>query len=130
MIKRNTLQRTLVLDMVLKLRSHPTADEVYAEINKIYPTISRATVYRNLQQLCESGAIVRRVIPDSPDRYDHITTQHYHIRCIRCGKVADVEMPYFEDIAHQVKDTHGFCLTSHSIVFEGICEDCQKKDKC
>jgi len=128
MIKRNTIQRSLVLDAVHRLRSHPTADEIYAEISKICPSISRATVYRNLQQLCEQGEIKKREIPGSPDRFDHITTDHYHARCTVCGKVLDVDMEYLSALSEAVKDSHGFLLTGHSIVFDGICPDCQKKD--
>lgn len=122
---RNTVQRALVLEAVQRLRSHPTADEIYAEISKICPSISRATVYRNLQQLCESGVIVRREIPGSPDRYDHITTHHYHARCLICGKVIDVDMDYLSDLPNAVRDTHGFRLTGHSVVFDGVCAECQ-----
>jgi len=126
MIKRNTVQRTLVLEAVQRLRSHPTADEIYAEISKICPSVSRATVYRNLQQLCEQGVIRRREIPGSPDRYDHITSDHYHARCTLCGKVLDVDMDYLAELTDSVKDAHGFQLTGHSIVFDGICPDCLK----
>lgn len=130
MIKRNTVQRTLVLETVQRLRSHPTADEIYAEISKICPSISRATVYRNLQQLCEQGVITRREIPGSPDRYDHVTTNHYHARCLICGKVIDVDMDYLSELPAAVKDAHGFKLTGHSVVFDGVCAECQKEHRC
>jgi len=126
MIKRNTVQRTLVLEAVQRLRSHPTADEIYAEITKICPSVSRATVYRNLQELCEQGIIQKREIPGSPDRYDHTTGDHYHARCTLCGRVLDVEMDYLSDLTNAVKDSHGFLLTGHSIVFDGICPECRK----
>ena len=53
MSKRNTIQRTLVLEAVNALRCHATADEIYAYISKEHPTISRGTVYRNLNRLAE-----------------------------------------------------------------------------
>ena len=112
MIVRNTVQRTLVLETVQRLCSHPTADEIYAEISKICPSISRATIYRNLQQLCESGVIVRREIPGSPDRYDHLTSQHYHARCLLCGKVIDVDME--EEVV--MVEQAGVVLASHAIL--------------
>jgi len=123
---RNTIQRSLVLDAVRRLRCHPTADDIYAELSKIYPTIGRATVYRNLQHLCEQGEIKRREIPGSPDRYDCITSDHYHARCTLCGKVMDLDMEYLSSLSDSVKDTHGFQLSGHTIIFDGICPDCQK----
>ena len=59
MMKRHTIQRTLVFDAVNKLQCHATADEIYEEIAKEHPNISRATVYRNLKQLAEAGEIRR-----------------------------------------------------------------------
>jgi len=129
MIKRNTIQRMIILDTVKKLHSHATADEIYEEVIKTYPSISRATVYRNLCQLCESKEIARREIPGSPDRYDHITTNHYHAKCSQCGKVVDVNMEYMSELQNKIIDSYGFMLTGHTIVFEGICEECQKKAK-
>ena len=55
MKNRNTIQRTLVLETVRKLRCHATADQIYEEITKEHPTISKATVYRNLSLLSEIG---------------------------------------------------------------------------
>ncbi|MDD6142906.1 MAG: transcriptional repressor, partial [bacterium] len=68
MARRNTIQRSLVLEAVNRLHSHATADEVYEEIIQEYPTISKATVYRNLNLLSEMGEIRRLEIPGSADR--------------------------------------------------------------
>ena len=63
MARRNTIQRALVLEAVKTLHCHATADEVYEEIIKEHPTISKATVYRNLNLLSEMGEIRRLEIP-------------------------------------------------------------------
>jgi len=129
MNKRNTLQKQIVYEAVLSLANHPTADEVFAFINKEYPSLSRSTVYRNLQSLCEDNKLARRIIPDSPDRYDHLVTNHYHIKCTICGKVMDSNIDFIHGLETKLKDTSGYVLTGHNIVFEGICPDCQKKLK-
>ena len=126
MTRRNTIQCALVLETVNKLRSHATADETYTELAKEHPSISRATVYRNLQRLCESGQIHRLEVPGGADRFDHLSHQHYHVRCTRCERVFDVDMNYIVDLEKSVSDTHGFLLTGHDIVFKGICPDCRK----
>ena len=48
---RNTIQRQIVLQAVNQMHNHPTADAIYAVIAAQHPTISKATVYRNLNQL-------------------------------------------------------------------------------
>ena len=59
MEKRNTIQRSLVLNAVNKLQCHATADEVYDEIAKEHPNISKATVYRNLKLLSSAEWMFR-----------------------------------------------------------------------
>lgn len=125
-MKRNTIQSSLVLETVRKLQCHATADEVYSEIIKTYPTISRGTVYRNLQRLCETGEIRKREIPDGADRFDHLCDDHYHIRCVKCGRVFDVDMEYIPNLEQSVGDAHGFSFTGHDIVFKGICPECKR----
>ena len=61
--RRNTIQRAIVLEAVNNLHCHATADELYKEIIKKHPTISKATVYRNLNLLSEMGEIRRLEIP-------------------------------------------------------------------
>ena len=56
-MKRNTIQRQLVIAAVRFLADHPTADEVYERITMEYPDISKGTVYRNLNSLVESGLL-------------------------------------------------------------------------
>ena len=126
MIKRNTIQRALVLEAVNELKCHATADEIYNAIVNEHPHISRGTVYRNLNQLSESGEIRKLEIPDGADRLDHRCHDHYHARCLKCGQVFDVEMEYIKDLEKKIKDTHGFEFSGHDIMFKGICPECKK----
>lgn len=129
MIKRNTIQRTLVLEAVNKLQCHATADEIYRMVVHEHPNISRVTVYRNLNQLSESGDIRKLEVPGSADRYDHLCHHHYHARCLRCGRVFDVEMKYMEGLEQKVEDSSGFEFIGHDLIFKGICSDCKNKIK-
>ncbi|MBR7081225.1 MAG: transcriptional repressor [Oscillospiraceae bacterium] len=127
MLKRNTIQRALVLKTVRKLKSHPTAEEVYTEVAKEHPTISRGTVYRNLNHLASSGEIKSREIPCGANCYDHRCDDHYHAKCLRCGKVFDVDMEYIPDLGKNINDTHGFEFSGYDLVFKGVCAECKKR---
>ena len=129
MVKRNTIQRAMVLDAVNKLKCHATADEVYQIVVNEHPNISKGTVYRNLNQLAEMGEIRKIEVPGNADRFGHRCHDHYHARCLKCGKVFDVEMDYIKDLEKQIKDAHGFQFSGHDLMFKGICPDCQKKEK-
>ena len=126
MQKRNTIQRTLVLEAVNRLQCHATAEEIYDMVSREHPHISRGTVYRNLKQLAEEGAIRKMEVTAGPDRYDHRTHNHYHARCLECGRVFDVEMDYLRDLERSIRDAHGFVISGHDIMFRGVCPDCQK----
>lgn len=125
-MKRNTIQRSLTLEAVQKLKNHPTADEVYEEISAEHPTISKGTVYRNLNQLADSGEIRKMEIPSCPDHFDHCCHEHYHIRCLKCGRVFDIDMDYISDLEKSVKYAYGFAIKGYDLVFKGICPDCSQ----
>ena len=109
------------------MHCHPTADEVYAAVFKEYPNISRATVYRNLKQLAEIGEISEIETPGNADHFDYQLHAHYHVRCIECGKVFDVDMDYIPDLEKSIKDAHGFRFSGHNLMFKGICPACGLK---
>ena len=98
MMKRKTIQRSLVLDAVNKLHNHATADEIYDAVIIEHPNISKATVYRNLNTLSEMGEIRKLEIPGGADRYDHCTHNHCHIKCDKCGRLFDVDMDYISGL--------------------------------
>lgn len=125
MSRRNTIQCALVLETVNKIKCHATADEVYEALTQEHPHISRGTVYRNLQRLCEMGKIRKREIPCGADRFDHLCSDHYHVICFKCGRIFDVDMSYLADLEKTIKDPHGFVFTEHDIIFKGICSECQ-----
>lgn len=127
MIRRNTIQRSIVFNAVNKLHCHATADEIYNEIKKEHPTISRATVYRNLNLLSRMGEIHRLEIPGSADRFDHICRNHCHVKCAVCGRVFDVDMDFVDGLEKDIRDTHGFDFTGYDIIFHGVCPECKGK---
>jgi len=126
-IQRKTVQRQIILDALMKLNSHPTIEELYAEIQKEHPAISKTTVYRNLRQLSKEGVIREVSLPDGLERYDTYTGQHYHFKCKNCGHIFDVDMEYLAGINDTVQGKYGFHVDEHDVVFSGICDKCGKK---
>lgn len=128
-LTRNTIQRSLVLDAVRSLRSHPTAADVYGVVRDKHPHISRATVYRNLGVLVSRGDVLRIEVPNGADRYDFFNEPHYHAKCRVCGQIFDVDMPYRHDMSAQVAGMEGFDIEGHQIIFSGVCARCQDRDR-
>ena len=125
------MQKELTYDAVLHFPGHPSADDVYREISSKYKSISKATVYRNLASLYEDGKIGRVISTDGREtRFDHRIDKHPHAVCISCGNVFDVDVSYDSDaLSKAVCMEDGFAITSHELIFEGICRNCRNKEK-
>lgn len=128
MERRNTVQKDLVRRAVLTMKRHVTADEVYEYVKRDHPGIGKGTVYRNLGILSEEGSIRRVEVPNGPDRFDFTLRNHYHVRCVRCGEVFDVDMDEIPEIMKQIHNSHGMQFLSYDILFKAICPACQMQD--
>jgi Fur family ferric uptake transcriptional regulator/Fur family peroxide stress response transcriptional regulator len=115
----------LVLDVVRKIKRHITADDIYHEIVRDYPNISRGTVYRNLNQLAKGNEIRKVEVPGGADCFESRCIDHYHVKCLNCGEIFDVEMEYIADLEKGIKDSHGIDFSGHDIMFKGICPKCK-----
>ena len=129
MERRNTIQKALILRAVCELKRHLTADEVYEFVKKDHPSIGKGTVYRNLAILTEEGAIRKVEVPDGSDRFDFTLKNHYHVRCVKCGEVFDVDMDEITDLQKKIHDTHGMEFLTYDIFFKGICPECRAQEK-
>ena len=121
---RMTPQRRVILEEIRKVKIHPTADEIYDLVRKILPRISLGTVYRNLEILSVSGLIQKIGPIASQMRYDYNTENHYHLRCIRCGKVVDAPIAPLEDLEFLSREVNDFAVLGHRLEFFGICPEC------
>lgn len=121
--ERNTVQKQLILDAVRGLDSHPTADEIYERVAVRCPSISKGTVYRNLNRLADDGEILRVAVANAPDRFDRTTGDHCHCRCLTCGRVFDYKaLPHIELSRTGCGD---FEVTGCDVVFRGYCKSCK-----
>ncbi len=127
-LRRNTIQKDLVRDAVLKLRRHVSADEVYEFLKADHPSIGKGTVYRNLGVLVESGDIRKVEVPGSTTRYDFTLKNHYHVKCVQCGNIFDVDMDEVPDMMEKIHDKHGIDFLDYDISFKGICRDCKERE--
>ncbi len=126
MVRRNTIQRELILNAVRSLKNHATADDIYNMIMKEHPAVGKGTVYRNLNILAEEGEIRKIEVIGGPDCFDHICEKHYHVRCIKCGRLFDVDVEPFPELKPRIKDSSNMQFLDYDILFKGICSDCQK----
>lgn len=87
------------------------------------PSISLATIYRNLKLLVDEGLILEIVTSDGPNRYDFQTHDHYHFICEKCDRVEDVAIPVQFQLNNEL-NAQGYSVRSHETVFSGLCREC------
>lgn len=118
-------QRELILEALKENVIHPTAENLYDIMQKEHPDVSKATLYRNLNQLTEAGIIKKIDGLEAPAHFDHNTFLHYHFICEKCCKVWDVSDDVAFNVVKKTEEETGFKITSHEIVFRGLCKTCQ-----
>ncbi len=126
---RNTKQREDVLNAVRMMKCHPTAEDVYLDVSEKNPSISKGTVYRNLNLLTELGEIGKVSMPgNEPDRFDYRTDDHHHAFCRVCRRLFDYEMEGELSYEGHVMEK-GFTVEKSQLILTGICQDCLDKNK-
>ena len=122
---RLSRQRETILAELRKVKTHPTADQVYEMVRKILPRISLGTVYRNLNSLVEAGRVRRVSIPGKADRFDHTLRWHSHLYCNACGRVVDADVDE-KQVMKLVRSQKGV-VQDCAVVLFGLCEACAAK---
>lgn len=125
MNRRQTQQKNAILHVLKASRSHPTADQIYEEVRRIVPKISKGTVYRNLRLLFEEGNVLELQFEDAACRYDGQTEAHYHFKCNKCGCVLDLEEAVDRELEKKVAARTGLVVTNHHTEFRGFCKNCR-----
>ena len=86
-------------------------------------------IARNLDILVEEGNLRKVKVSDEPNRFDLTLKNHYHVRCVNCGEISDVDMDEILGLLEKIHDTHGTDFLGYDILFKDICPKCQKKIK-
>jgi len=120
-----TTQRRAVLETLPQL-NHPTVDEIWEEVRKALPEISRTTVYRILETFARLRVIRKVCHPGAVARYEDRTIRHHHLLCLRCGTMTDLDDPVLDVIKMPGEET-GFRIEDYSIQFRGLCRKCARR---
>ncbi len=114
----------VILEIINNSDTHLTAEQVFFELKKEYPAVALATVYNNLNSLCQQGKIRKISVEGCTERYDK-NTRHDHLVCRRCGKLSDIHL---EDITEQLKKQVGFEIDGYDIKVQYLCPECRAKE--
>jgi Fe2+ or Zn2+ uptake regulation protein len=123
-----TAQRRIVLQEVLNLNTHPTADTVYSLPSVRSAHVSRATVYRTLENLVQAGAITKTCHPGGKVRYDGRTGIHHHLVCLRCDSIIDISNKELDALSMPDASALGFDVKDFRVQLRGLCRRCRRME--
>jgi Fur family peroxide stress response transcriptional regulator len=119
-----TPQRLAILDYLEGNKNHPSADAIYSEVSKRFPTMSFATVYNTLDALREKGRILELTIDPDKKRFDPNTMPHHHLICLKCRNIVDIDAQF--NLKLPDRYSKEFEITGNHIEFYGVCPLCRK----
>ena len=127
-IVRQSKKRDAMLALLRGTDRHPSAEQVYRALKPDYPSLSLATVYRNLSQLCEQGLALRVGTVNGQERYDGQTRPHSHFICNRCGAIIDLpQQSPGQDWLDAASVQYGFRAEDCEFIVRGLCRGCLKE---
>jgi Fur family peroxide stress response transcriptional regulator len=122
---RITPQRLAIVKILAKSEGHPSVENIHGEIKKDFPTMSLATVYKNISLIKSIGEVLELGFPDGSNRYDgNKPTPHPHVICIKCKKIVDPDLHNLDEITKEVALETNFKILNHRLDFFGICSNC------
>ena len=121
-----TPQRLAVLATLESRRDHPTAEQIYQAVRQEMPAISFNTVYKTLEVFCKKGLVIKVNPLHEVARYDIETDHHAHLICRKCHFIVDLNDDVIPPPTLPQEAQAGFQLERHSLIFWGVCPQCQK----
>lgn len=120
---RVTRPREVVLEYLLGVKNHPTAEEIGMALEERHLRISRASVYNVLNSLQKTGLIRELTVDGLVARFDANRERHHHFVCRSCGSVSDIphdSLPASEGM--HLED--GSIVEDVSVTLRGLCSGC------
>ena len=118
--QRYTIYRTLV-----ESRDHPSPEQVYERVRLEIPSISQATVYKNIHTFVEIGLLQEVNRLHQTNRLDANLVRHHHLICVRCRRVTDFYDDRLDEACAQQESPGGFQVLNYQVEAYGVCPDCQ-----
>ena len=128
-----THQRLAIFGALASSREHPSAEQLHRAVQRKLPTLSLATVYKNLEALKAIGAVSDVNTLHDQGRYESALPgtgaggAHHHLVCTSCKKVRDLHDAGLDGL--HLKDAQGFSVRSVRVQAEGLCPECAAKEQ-
>jgi len=126
---RKTPERETIIEEIFSIHDHFDVDELFLRLRNKRRRISKASLYRTIPLLIESGLIKEVYFEDGHRHYEQIYgyKHHCHLRCTNCGKIVEFADDDAVKIQDRIGKKYGFVITSHRFELVGYCPQCAKR---
>lgn len=121
-----THQRQVLFEVVQEMEGHPSPEEIYARVRRRIPSISLATVYKNLHLFIRSGIVGEVSLHHGSLRVETNRTTHHHLVCRGCKSITDLDEKSFKLKMERDYVSPAFQVERYSIEVVGLCPACKK----
>ena len=127
LLKKNNLKATIQRTAILKSidrAGHINIDDICEKVRETHPTLSLATIYKNIRLMQKNSVIIEVPINGQKAKYELKKNDHIHLICQSCGKIKDRNMSQKTKEALIIEN---FKINNSQINLYGVCEKCQKR---
>ncbi len=124
-----TPQRLMIFKVLENNTSHPSAEEIYKKVKKVYPSVSFTTIYKTLETLRDLGEIKELTIDKDRKHYDPDMSVHHHFICSECREIYDIHEDFTANIKLDASLRKDFSVSGFQISFFGVCNKCNSIDR-
>lgn len=119
-----TPQRVAIVEELYN-NGHMNIDDLYKKLLSKFPSVSLATIYKNINAMVEKVFLSEVKIPNTKSVYELVKTEHAHLACSSCGEIEDIMLDASSILTEASKLTT-FKINSTNIVLSGLCSKCSK----
>lgn len=120
-----TPARLAVIRVLEDSHEHLSHSQILEEGQKIYPKLSRATVYRTMDILVELRLMRPLYLNEPTQRFVSAAGGHHHLICTECGAIIEFDHCSAEALVRELADRFDFQIHNHLLEFQGTCAKCQ-----
>jgi Fur family peroxide stress response transcriptional regulator len=124
-----THQRQVLFEVMQSIPGHPSPEEVYARVQERIPSISLATVYKNIHLFIASGLFREVSMHHGSLRVEMNDRPHHHMVCTRCKAIYDLDEDQLGGLPRPHRLPNGFVAERYSVDVLGFCAKCQDVDQ-
>lgn len=123
-----TPQRLAVYEALADETWHPNAEMLFNKLQPKFPAMSFATVYKTVEILHDIKVIQILNTGEDSYRYDADISEHHHLRCLKCGDIADamVGTEAARKLTQEVEKESGYAISGRQFYFFGLCPKCRQ----